>query len=243
MRDGLGFLTRKIFSSDIFYPIFSGETSHSFSYQVFSLSLWYNLFMALNLFFEGPVRSGKSTIIRRALLPYLENLGGFVVQRLLDENNAPVAYRLIGLETIHCLGAQGKSMFLAVDAPFASLTADDRKGIFLWTDPRRIRLQAFDSIAHEIVAESTDTSGSCNILLLDEIGGVDLLFPVFREAVMSVLQGSTPCIGVIKEIEKARDAQSYNRELRTLLTVHSFHSDNQSQVSDRIQLFLSSLKL
>jgi hypothetical protein len=197
--------------------------------------------MTPNLFFEGPVRSGKSTIIRRTLLPYLDNLGGFVVQRLLDEKNVPVAYRLIGLETIHCLGAQGKSLFLAVDAPLASITADDRKGIFLWTDPRRTQLQAFDSIAHEIVAASLESPSSCKILLLDEIGGVDLLSPVFREAIMSVLQSTTPCIGVIKEIEKARNAQSTNRELRTLLTVHSYHSDNLSQASDRIQSFLSSL--
>lgn len=199
--------------------------------------------MAPNLFFEGPVRSGKSTIIRSALLPYLDNLGGFVVQRLLDESKSPVAYRLIGLDAIRLLGAQGKTLFQAVDAPLASINADDQKGIFLWTNPRRIQLQAFDSIALEIVAASQEAPCSCKILLLDEIGGVDLLSLLFREAVTSILQSPIPCIGVIKEIEKARDAQSFNRELRTLLTIHSFDSVNRTQASDQIQSFLSLLKV
>lgn len=206
------------------------------------MALWYNCLMTPKLFFEGPVRSGKSTIIRHALLPYLDNLGGFVVQRLLDDAGVPVAYRLIGLEAIHRLGNQGESLFLAVDAPLTSMTADDRKGIFLWTDPRKVQLQVFDSISLEIDAVSTDSSRSDKILLLDEIGGVDLLSPGFRKAVTTVLQSPSPCVGVIKEIDKARDAQSYNRELRTLLTVHTFHSDNMTQASDQIQSFLSSIQ-
>ncbi len=40
--------------------------------------------------------------------------------------------------------------------------------------------------------------GDHKLILMDEIGGVELLIPEFMEAVYACINGSKPCIGVIK---------------------------------------------
>ncbi len=189
--------------------------------------------MKSNLFFEGPARIGKSTVLRRALLPYLSDLGGFVVQRLIDPTGSAVAYRLVSLDDIRRLGVKGESLFLAVDAPYTPAHLDKQNGIFLWTSPRR-----FDGTVFETVGMDCLQATANKIILMDEIGGVDLLSPVFHECLNGVLKGSTPCIGIMKELDKARDAQSFNRELRALLTVNTLSSKNLSTVSDQVTSFL-----
>jgi hypothetical protein len=195
--------------------------------------------MNTNLFFEGPVRSGKSTILRQALLPYLPLLGGFVVQRLLALDGAPIAYRLISLEEIKNRGEAGKVLFTAVDAPYPNggleNNPDSVSDIFLWVSPRRMDLTVFETKGIACLHQSTLNQ----IILLDEIGGVDLLCTNFRDELFAVLKSSTPCIGIIKEKEKARDARSFNGDLRTLLSVQTLSSKIHSTVLAQVQSFLT----
>jgi hypothetical protein len=191
--------------------------------------------MRSNLFFEGPVRTGKSTILRRALLPYLPDLGGFVVQRLLDNDGVPMAYRLMGMEEIRQAGFDTETQFLSVDAPYPQPEDEIAANIFLWSSPRRIDTNVFETFGVDCLKASTN-----KVILLDEIGGVDLLCPGFLAALRTVLSSDTPCIGVLKELEKARDAQSLNRELRALLTVKPLSSENLSTIPDQVHSFLHS---
>ncbi|MCR4441857.1 MAG: hypothetical protein QHH10_06665 [Peptococcaceae bacterium] len=52
--------------------------------------------MASNLFLTGPKRCGKSTLIRSCVKPYLERVGGFFVQRVMNGANC-LAFRLLEL--------------------------------------------------------------------------------------------------------------------------------------------------
>jgi nucleoside-triphosphatase THEP1 len=236
MRYGLGFLTRKIFSF-LSYSIsfWLHKQTIITSKNDFYASLWYNLSMKSNLFFEGPARTGKSTVLRKTLLPMLSDLGGFFVQRLVDSNGIAVAYQLVSLDEIKRLGTKGESLFLSVDAPYAPSHPTDHNGIFLWTAPRRFDTNVFETFGVDCLKASTN-----KVILLDEIGGVDLLCPGFLAALRTVLSSDTPCIGVLKELEKARDAQSLNRELRALLTVKPLSSENLSTIPDQVHSFLHS---
>lgn len=189
--------------------------------------------MRTNLFFEGPVRTGKSTILRHALLPYLPDLGGFVVQRLLDPDGVPIAYRLMGMEEIRRAGCDSETRFLSVDAPYPQPEDEALSNIFLWSSPRRFDATVFETFGVECLQSSTN-----KVILLDEIGGVDLLCPGFLDALRTVLRSATPCIGILKELEKARDARSFNQELRALLFIHPLTSENLSEVPATIQTFL-----
>lgn len=192
--------------------------------------------MKSNLFFDGPVRTGKSTAVRHALLPYLTNLGGFVVQRLLNPDGTPVAYRLVGMDEIRQAGKDAEATFMAVDAPYPVAETEALSNIFLRLSPRSFDVNIFATYGMECLR----TSNKIKLILLDEIGGVDLLSLQFRERLLATLDGSIPCIGVIKEIEKARDAQSFNRDLRAHLNIQPFSSDDLSKVSSQINCFLQS---
>lgn len=192
--------------------------------------------MKSNLFFEGPVRTGKSSVLRQTLLPRLADLGGFVVQRLVDPMGNAVAYQLVSLDEIRRLGEKGKALFLSVDGPYSPAISQEQNGIFLWSSPRRIQLDVFEAIG----VDSLQCHARNKIILLDEIGGVDLMSPRFRERLIDVLHCTTPCLGIIKELEKARDAQSLNRELRALLTVNHLSSGDLSKVPDQVHSFLHS---
>ncbi len=188
------------------------------------------------MFFEGPVRTGKSTALRQVLLPYLSDLGGFVVQRLTNPDGVPMAYRLVGLDEIRQTGKDAEAMFLAVDAPYSGSDSDVSTNIFLRVAPRSFDANVFATYGVECLQASVKNS----LILLDEIGGVDLLSTRFRELLHATLNGSTPCVGVVKELEKARDAQSFNRELRTLLTIHQISSEDLSSMDSIVQSFIVS---
>ena len=198
--------------------------------------------MISNLFFQGPVRSGKSSALRRELLPYLAELGGFVVQRLLDDGGSPVAYRMVSLDQIRQMGEAGGALFLEVDAPYSAVVRDGKSGIFLFTSPREVRKEVFETAG----VRCLQAAQGSKLVLLDEIGGVDLLCPLFRQALVALIRRNVPCIGVIKEIEKARDARFYNQELRASLNIRTLSSDgfvDPSDLSCQIKSFLSQLAL
>ncbi|MGI6258116.1 MAG: hypothetical protein ACOYJU_08610, partial [Anaerovoracaceae bacterium] len=50
--------------------------------------------MAQHLFLEGPIRAGKSTFLRHLLRPYMDRVGGFTSQRLLDGQGNTKAFRI-----------------------------------------------------------------------------------------------------------------------------------------------------
>lgn len=175
--------------------------------------------MSQNIFFEGPVRSGKSTALRKALLPHFSEVGGFVVQRLVGSNGHPAAYRLAGITD--------PAAFLAVDAPYTGGETD----IFL-----RLPSREFDSAVFEAKGiELLDRSQDKRILLLDEIGGLELLIPSFRDRLISLLQGETPCVGIMKERQKSREALVYNDLLRSMVSVIPVTSEHLEEISVRLK--------
>ncbi|MDO4545917.1 MAG: nucleoside-triphosphatase [Bacillota bacterium] len=165
-----------------------------------------------HLFIEGPSRTGKSTLLRQMLAPYMDHVGGFASQRLLDDDGNTVAFRI------------GSAATTPLTAPFSEAEKPD--GIFRITHPDGTTEKFPEVFDRDGIAYLTQTRNK-KLILLDEIGGAELLSAPFRGALARVLSGSIPCIGVIKLPEKARfmsrtagyakTVVEYNKDLRRKL--------------------------
>ena len=163
--------------------------------------------MYRHLFLEADSGAGKSTLIRKIIAPYIDEVGGFTSQRLQNENDETIAFRIVPAQNLH----------LAV--PYE----DTPESIFriITEDVRGLnKPEIFES---EGLKYLTDNDGK-KLILLDEIGGIELRNDAFRKKLHEVLAGDIPCIGVIKQNQKAarmscQDGKTpvtvqYNMELR-----------------------------
>ncbi|NLD20055.1 MAG: hypothetical protein GX663_07405 [Clostridiales bacterium] len=167
--------------------------------------------MKRHLFLEGPVQSGKSTILRQLLEPHIDYTGGFASQRLLDSYSQTRGFRI---------GAAGCT---ALTSPFSK----GYDGVFRISNDDGT-VDKYPEVFENKGVEYLIKNQGKKVILLDEIGGAELLGSRFRQALYEVLGGSTPCIGVIKLIESAdfmvttsdypRSIIEYNRELRRKIT-------------------------
>ncbi|MGN0704031.1 MAG: nucleoside-triphosphatase [Lentihominibacter sp.] len=166
--------------------------------------------MYKHLFLEGPIQKGKSTLLRELLSPYMNEVGGFTSQRLLDSEGKTVAFRI------------GSARNTPLTAPYD----ENYNGIFRVITTQGQSLKYPEVFENEGLRYLTNNKGK-KLILLDEIGGAELLSYCFRKELYNLLSGDTPCIGVIKQEVKAKfmsatagyekNLLSYNRELRKLL--------------------------
>ena len=126
--------------------------------------------MKKRLFLTGPMGCGKSTAIAQALGSTACRGGGFFTRRQLDSSG-----KLTGFSLESPDGARGE-VFL-----------DFTQGKPVWN------LSVFSQLGRDLL-----TDPDAPFLVLDEIGGVELLCPEFADALEAVFVRGTPCIGVMK---------------------------------------------
>lgn len=165
------------------------------------------------LFLEGPIQTGKSTIIRTVLGDHLPACGGFTSQRLIDAAGSTRGFRL-GPAAAMPLTAPAEDYYRDPGSPDAF--APDA-GIFKWfcEDGRVLTDQSvFDTVGISLLRSSLNSP----LILLDEIGGSELLCEPFCEALDEVISSGVPCLGVMKLADGARrlDAQYTSGKGRTL---------------------------
>lgn len=154
-----------------------------------------------NLFLEGPIQEGKSTLIREVLKAH-KNVGGFTVQRM----NFPTK------------GEEKRTGFrlMAADAPIKAhtcVTTTDKNllasdGVFKLIGPEgsKVNLDVFETKGVELLKQSLKDAkaGKIKLVLLDEIGGHEMACKKFCKALNELLDSDIPCIGVIKQYEDAK---------------------------------------
>ena len=146
--------------------------------------------MKRHLFLEGDMRLGKSQIIQQALLPYGEMSGGFFVQRIYVGDRYQ-AFTLNSLEDKEKYVLEKHVQSISEVEPFLYCTGNRwevQKEIFIKTGLRALKRAR---------AERK------KIILMDEIGGVELAFPEFTNLLMEVLDGYISCLGVLKTSRNA----------------------------------------
>lgn len=137
--------------------------------------------MGNSLFLTGDSGEGKTTLLFQCLKPYRAVTGGFYSQRLVDENGDTAGFRL----------ASAKEEWESEAFFREGLT-----NIFL----RRTKegMVSFPEVFQNEGRKLLAGHGDNKLILMDEIGGMELLIPEFMEAVHDCMKGPEPCIGVLK---------------------------------------------
>lgn len=138
--------------------------------------------MKKRLFLTGPSGIGKSTIIRQALGPALAYAGGFVTERVSDGEGRLLGYELLPAAAALSGTAYQSWRFLDYSG---SVPAKDN--------------EVFRNQGVRLLQEAEYYP----FVLLDEIGGFEMLIPQFRNALAELLNSEQPIIGVLKEAENA----------------------------------------
>ena len=180
------------------------------------------------LFLEGPIQTGKSTLIRACLGDHLSECGGFTSQRLIGPDGTTRGFRLRPASaplTAPAEGVAGEDIAGEgfADGVFKYFRADGVFKYFRPEGPAYQDQQVFDRLGVQLL----DASKNTPLILLDEVGGSELLREPFRKKLDEVLGSGVPCLGVLKLYENARRLErSYqdapiaraNLELRRQIT-------------------------
>ena len=143
--------------------------------------------MSRHLFLEGDRGCGKSTILLRELGHILGDAGGYGTVRLLDSEG-----KICGF----C--QKPASRMEQVDGDYDP----ECPGIFL--EKKNGVMQCYEDVFLTQTLPLLDSRKSCRFFLLDELGGVELLLPAWRERIHELLSGSLPCVGVWKSEANSR---------------------------------------
>ena len=124
-----------------------------------------------NLFLTGSIGCGKSTSIAFALGEHITEAGGFLTVRQKDDTGRAVAYWL------------------------QSCDGRDRQCIINYSaKPVTMHMEVFENFGVQLLQEAEQF----DFVVLDEIGGFEVLSDSFMEALMQLLESDIPCIGVMK---------------------------------------------
>lgn len=141
-----------------------------------------------HLFIQGAIGIGKSTFIRSLLLPYLSEVGGFFVQRIyIGKRYQGFSLKALTEQRDYVLNRQVKNL-------------KEAEHVFLYCDEEgrwHQRPEVFAAAAeylHQLL------SADKKLILLDELGGIELDCQPFMEAVLNVLEGDIPVLGVLKSV-------------------------------------------
>lgn len=126
--------------------------------------------MRRRLFLTGPMGWGKSTAIAQALGSRSHQGGGFFTRR--------------------SLGPDGHAQSFYLQSPDGK-----EKAVFLDLSQGKpvVHPEVFSQLGARLLRENT-----ARFVILDEIGGIEVLCPAFMEALDQLWQRNIPCIGVIK---------------------------------------------
>ncbi|MGI6142545.1 MAG: nucleoside-triphosphatase [bacterium] len=146
--------------------------------------------MITNLFLQGPRGIGKSSLLRSVLGEIRDNVGGYFVQRLFRQGEH-VGFRMVDVES-------GEPYCLNNEIGLRSL--EDLNNVIVMKTVAGTWQRfpgVFETVGIQIVAGAG--RGQKRIVLLDELGDIELEAPGFQQAVLGVLESGKKVIGVLKQ--------------------------------------------
>lgn len=131
------------------------------------------------LFLTGPSGVGKSTILKEELAPWGSLVSGFFTQRQLSPSGDTLGFRLLPWEA---------------SLPGTAILNTPSDKLFIQPTPqgRIFRPEVFETLGIKLLFTQSP------ILCLDELGGGELLVPLFRQKLYQLLNSHPCCLGVLK---------------------------------------------
>lgn len=130
--------------------------------------------MKRHILLSGEIGAGKTALIRRALGETLKYAGGFATVRVVSDGE-PEGFELVPAAELLLPGPRGRR--------FLDFTC----GTAFYGD-------AFRTLGIRLLREA----GGKPFSVIDEIGGMELVIPDFREELESFLRSDTPWLCVLK---------------------------------------------
>ncbi|MBI4216833.1 MAG: AAA family ATPase [Chloroflexi bacterium] len=155
------------------------------------------------LLLTGPPGSGKTTALRRALAGLEGRAGGFFTQELRDGGLR------LGFEIVTLSGERG----LLAHRDFPSAFRVGRYGV---------DLAALERLAVPSLAKAMKER---KLVVIDEIGKMEILSPAFREAVLTLLESGQPVLGTVMRARHPWAEMVKVHPQVALLTVARGHQD------------------
>ncbi|MDO9535037.1 MAG: nucleoside-triphosphatase [Bacillota bacterium] len=164
--------------------------------------------MKINLFLQGDIGVGKSKLIKESLLPYLPKVGGFFVQRIFIGDR----YAAFKLNPLH------EAEEYELNKNVTSLDLVDN--LFLYSDAQGRWYRNPDVFENSgITCLKKSLVEKKDLILLDELGGIELNCPAFMKEVLNVLNGDIPVLGVLKSTQNA-EKMAVNLADKTKISEH-----------------------
>jgi len=139
------------------------------------LDLTMQLHMAQAILLTGSPGCGKTTLLQRVLAQLREPVGGFYTQEIRESGGRTG----FGITTLD--GQQGVLASVKIKSP-------KRVGRY------GVNLSDLDGLAARSIEEAVSSK---KIVLIDEIGPMEILSERLRKAVMNALQSESPILGTI----------------------------------------------
>ncbi|WP_430606469.1 hypothetical protein IGJ55_002161 [Enterococcus sp. AZ170] len=136
-----------------------------------------------SLFLEGNKFIGKSTLLQKVLRLTCSSVNGFYVNRIINDGGQIIAFELRAAKEL-----------LQQKAEMKTIT----EHCFIQTrEGKRIRnLFVFETFGIELLKEIKKVPA--DVVLLDEIGGIELLSEPFLAELLAVVRHSNKIVGVFK---------------------------------------------
>ena len=136
-----------------------------------------------NFFLEGDKFVGKSTLLQEIIRDVEKSISGFYVKRRMDEQGQIVGFELRAAKEL----LQKEANLETID-----------EHCFIQTENgKRIRnLQVFETWGKALLEEVK--TNPTDFILLDEIGGIELLSQKFTNELLTTLQQPQKIVGVFK---------------------------------------------
>lgn len=142
--------------------------------------------MSKHMFLQGEIGVGKSTIIKNAIFPYMNEIGGFFTQRIF------VGQKYVGFALNPILD---KEEYM-VNRYVKSLKEVDN--VFLYSDSDRKWNVNNDVFLNCGISSLRKGYLFKKFIVLDELGGVELKNVPFMNEIIRVLDGDVSVLGVLK---------------------------------------------
>lgn len=181
--------------------------------------------MTRNLFLTGTVKCGKSTLIKQEITPFLDDVGGYFVQRLLCSGEN------LGFKMLEITNSED----YVLEKEISSTNKEKDLVVYLSDDGSwKSSINTFETTGVDILERSYRSKKK--LVLMDELGRVEEYAPRFRQMVETLLDDPAFVLGVLKK--EANIFLDGIRERNDLLVIDldSWHSQDAVK---RVRSFLA----